>query len=145
MWIQHRFQGHCPQRVCPTGANSYCCILSWYFEVFVIFDQNIAQNNVGVCCTTFHQGDGERHFWPLFLTKNPISTVNSPYDFCLLDRMHFAMKRQRFKNVTAIQKACTDILKFMPANGHSSTSSRQNSIKICLEIVKRMYLSKRNK
>lgn len=60
-----------------------------------------------------------------YLTKNRISTINhSPYspdmapcDFYLFGQLHLPMKGKRYKDVEDIQKACTNILKAMPADG----------------------------
>nr|APL98289.1 putative DD34D transposase [Bactrocera tryoni] len=59
-----------------------------------------------------------------FLTKNSILTINhSPYspdlapcDFYLFGKLHLPMKGHWFQDISAIQKATTDILKSIPKN-----------------------------
>ncbi|KAG5338749.1 MOS1T transposase, partial [Acromyrmex charruanus] len=64
-----------------------------------------------------------------FLSKNRILLVNhSPYspdlapcDFYLFGKLHLQMKGMRYADIPAIQKACTDILRAMPANDLKSS------------------------
>ena len=64
-----------------------------------------------------------------FLTKNRILTINhSPYspdlapcDFYLFAKLHLPMKGMRYADIPAIQKACTNILRAMPANDLKSS------------------------
>ncbi|KAG5318562.1 MOS1T transposase, partial [Pseudoatta argentina] len=64
-----------------------------------------------------------------FLSKNRILLVNhSPYspdlapcDFYLFGKLHLPMKGMRYADIPAIQKACTDILRAMPANDLKSS------------------------
>ncbi|KAG5309751.1 MOS1T transposase, partial [Pseudoatta argentina] len=67
--------------------------------------------------------------YELFFSKNRILLVNhSPYspdlapcDFYLFGKLHLPMKGMRYADIPAIQKACTDILRAMPANDLKSS------------------------
>ena len=104
-----------------------CIILvlwSVYSPVFVVCGQNIVKVEAGVCCMIMRRLI-DRHWWPIFLIKNHILTLNhSPYlpdlapcYFYLFGKLHLAMKEKRYKDVEHIQTATTSILKMIPANG----------------------------
>lgn len=77
-----------------------------------------------------------------FLTRNRILSINhSPYspdlapcDFYLFGKMHLPMKGQRYLDIDAIQKACTDILRAMPVDDlKHSFDSLLSRAKRCIE------------
>ncbi|KAG5324965.1 SETMR methyltransferase, partial [Acromyrmex heyeri] len=55
------------------------------------------------------------------VNHSPYSPDLAPCDFYLFGKLHLPMKGMRYADIPAIQKACTDILRAMPANDLKSS------------------------